>query len=71
MIFKEGAPLYSTEVERHEGEDVLYVNYLTAPYIATLAENPDIMARTVDALAENPNVSRVVMVQQRNYNYPF
>lgn len=29
------------------------------------------MERTIDALMENPNVSRVVFVQQKNYNYNF
>ncbi len=71
MIFKEGAPLFAREIERHEGEDVLYVNYMQAGFVPSIADNPDIMARTIDALAENPNSSRVVFVQQRNYNYPF
>src|SRR3989344_5878687 len=71
MIFKEGAPIYAAEVERHEGEDVLYVNYLHAGFVPSIAELPDVMLRTVEALAENSNVSRVVFVQQRNYNYSF
>jgi len=29
------------------------------------------MERTVDSLIENPNVSRIVFVQQKNYNYDF
>ncbi len=71
MIFKEGAPLYAREIERQGGEDVLYVNYMQAGLVPSIADNADIMARTIDALAENPNSSRVVFVQQRNYNYPF
>jgi archaeal flagellar protein FlaI len=71
MMFKEGVPLYGVEVEKHEGEDVLYMNFMQAGYVPSIAENPDVMARTVDALIENPQVSRVVFVQQRNYNYPF
>lgn len=27
------------------------------------------MARTIDALLDNPNVSRIIFVQQKNYNY--
>ena len=61
--------VYSYEVKREGGEDVLYIDYLGAPYIPSIAESPDVMARTIDALMENPNVSRVIFVQQKNYNY--
>ncbi len=71
MLFKENSPLYSAEIERRQGEDVLYINYLTAPFVPSIAENPVVMARTIDSLSENPNISRVIFVQQRNYNYPF
>jgi type IV secretory pathway ATPase VirB11/archaellum biosynthesis ATPase len=71
MLFKQDAPLYSTEVERREGETVLYINYLGAPTVPSLADSPEAMARTIDFLEENPSVSRVVFVQQRNYHYSF
>ncbi len=71
MQFKEGTPLYSYEVHREGGEDVLYINYLGAPYVPSLSDSPEIMDRTINALIENPNVSRVVFVQQKNYNYDF
>jgi type IV secretory pathway ATPase VirB11/archaellum biosynthesis ATPase len=71
MLFKEGSPLYTIEIERTSGEDVMYVNYLNAPFVPSIADNPAVMARTVDSLIENPNVSRIIFVQQRNYNYPF
>jgi len=71
MQFKEGTKLYSYEVEREGGEDILYINYLGAPYVPSLSDFPEIMERTIDALIENPNVSRIVFVQQKNYNYDF
>ncbi len=71
MQFKEGTPLYSYEVQREGGEDLLYVNYLGAPYVPDLADSPEVMEKTVDSLIENPNVSRVIFVQQKNYNYDF
>jgi len=71
MIFKENSPLYATEIERRQGEDILYVNYLNAPFVPSIAENPTVMARTVDLLIETPSISRIVFVQQRNYHYPF
>lgn len=71
MMFKHNAPLFSTEIERKEGETILYVNYLGAPFVPSLAESPEVMARTIDSLLDNSNVSRIVFVQQRNYHYPF
>ncbi|MFH1365505.1 MAG: type II/IV secretion system ATPase subunit [archaeon] len=69
MQFKEGAPVFSYEVEREGGEDVLYINYLGAPYVPSIANSSEVMSRTIDSLIENPNVSRIVFVQQKNYNY--
>ena len=69
MQFREGAALYSYEVQREGGEDILYVNYLGAPFVPSLPDYPKVMERTVDVLIENPNVSRIVFVQQKNYNY--
>ncbi|MCX8158938.1 MAG: type II/IV secretion system ATPase subunit [Candidatus Pacearchaeota archaeon] len=70
MMFKEGAALYAIEIERKPGEDVLYVNYLNAPFVPSIADNGMVMARTIETLSENPTISRVIFVQQRNYNYP-
>jgi len=70
-VENQGKKLYSYEVRREGGEDVLYINYLGAPFVPSLAESPDVMEKTVDALTENPNVSRIVFVQQKNYNYDF
>jgi type IV secretory pathway ATPase VirB11/archaellum biosynthesis ATPase len=69
MQFDNKTQLYSSQVERQGGEDVLYVNYLGAPFVPNLADFPEVMDRTIDALIENPNVSRIVFVQQKNYNY--
>jgi type IV secretory pathway ATPase VirB11/archaellum biosynthesis ATPase len=71
MQFKEGSPLYSYEVQREGGEDVLYINYLGAPFVPSLSDSPQVMEKTIEALMENPNSSRIVFVQQKNYNYDF
>ena len=71
MQFKEGISLYDYEVQREGGEDILYINYLGAPYVPGLSDYPQVMERTIDALIENPNISRIVFVQQKNYNYDF
>lgn len=70
-MFKKGAKLYSFEVRRESGESVAYINYLGAPYVPSIATYPEVMARVIDLLIASPNVSRVILVQQRNYNYSF
>ncbi len=69
MLFKPGTALYSYEIIREEGHQAIYVNYLGATSVPNIADNPDVMARTVDLLIESSNISRVVFVQQRNYSY--
>ena len=71
MKFKQDTQLYSSEVQAEGGENILYINYLGAPYVPSLADSAEVMGRTVDALIENQNVSRIVFVQQKNYNYDF
>jgi type IV secretory pathway ATPase VirB11/archaellum biosynthesis ATPase len=63
--------LYSYEIRREGGEDILYANYLGAPFVPSIADSGEVMSRTIDALIENPHVSRVVLSQQKNYNYDF
>jgi len=70
MIFKDNSPLYATEIERRQGENLLYVNYMKASFVPSIADDSRVMARVVDVLTENQNVSRIIFVQQRNYNYP-
>ncbi len=71
MVFKLNSPVYSTELQRKEGETILYINYLGAPIIPSISDSSEVMGRVIDALIDNPEVSRVILVQQRNYNYPF
>jgi hypothetical protein len=71
MEFEKEAKLYDYRTERKGGEDILYFNYNSAPYSPSLEDYPEVMERTVDALIENPNVTRIVLVQQKNYNYDF
>jgi type IV secretory pathway ATPase VirB11/archaellum biosynthesis ATPase len=71
MNFKEGTKIYAYEVRREGGEDILYVNYMGAPYVPSLEDSGEVMERTIDFLIENPQASRIVFVQQKNYNYDF
>ncbi|MCH7850500.1 MAG: hypothetical protein IH845_02545, partial [Nanoarchaeota archaeon] len=69
MMFKPDTALFSYEVIRESGENVMYINYLGAPYVPSLVESSEVMGRTIDDLREDSNVSRVVFVQQRNYSH--
>jgi len=69
MLFKPGTPLYSYEIVREAGHQIMYINYLGAVNVPNIAENANIMARTIELLIESPNISRIIFVQQRNYNY--
>jgi archaeal flagellar protein FlaI len=71
MQFPQEAKLYDYEIEKDSGEDVLYINYSGANYVPDLASSHEVMERTIDLLIENPNVSRIVFVQDKNYNYDF
>ncbi len=71
MLFKPGTQIYAYEVQRESGEDVMYVNFLGAGFVPSIADSPEVMTLVVDYLLKSPNVSRLVFVQQRNYNYDF
>ncbi|MEK6872997.1 MAG: type II/IV secretion system ATPase subunit [Nanoarchaeota archaeon] len=69
MLFKPGTLLYAYEIIREAGTKVLYVNYMGANFVPSIAENAEVMARVIDLLIETPGVARIVFVQQRNYSY--
>jgi hypothetical protein len=71
MVFKLDSALYSTNLQRKEGETILYINYLGAPMVPSIADSSEVMGRVIDALIDNPEVGRIILVQQRNYNYPY
>ncbi len=69
MLFKPGTALYAYEIARESGNKVLYVNYMGANFVPSISENPEVMSIVIDLLIESPGISRVVLVQQRNYSY--
>lgn len=69
MLFKPGTALYAYEIARESGNKVLYVNYMGANFVPNISENPEVMNHIIDLLVESPGISRIVLVQQRNYSY--
>jgi archaeal flagellar protein FlaI len=69
MVFGKESKLYSTEVQRQQGETILYINYLSAGFVPSIADNSSVMGRSVDVVLENSNITRIVFVQQKYYSY--
>ena len=65
MMFKENSALYSTEVERKQGEDTLYVNFLGAPFVPSLSDRPDVRMRVIEFLSDNPGISKIVFFAKK------
>lgn len=63
--------LYSYELINKGGEDILSFDYKGAPFSPSISDSAQVMERTIDALIENPNVSRVIFEQEKRYNYDF
>ena len=70
-MFKNNTALYSYDIITESGENVMYINYLGDPSVPSIADSPEVMARTIDELGENSGTSRLILVQQRNYSYSF
>jgi flagellar protein FlaI len=71
VMFKGDTPLYSYEIVRESGENVMYVNYLGASTVPSLIDSAEVFGRTIDSLKEESNIGRIVFVQQRNYSHNF
>ena len=71
MLFGKKTPLYGYEILR-EGEDtVMRINYENAPMVPSLEDSPTCMSKTMDNLIEARNVTKIVFVQKRDYEYDF
>ncbi len=69
MMFKREDPPYKYEVVREAGENVMYLNYSGSQEIPSLVDSPSCMERAVNMLIESPNISKIVLVQNKNYSY--
>ena len=62
---------FNYEIQRKGGEDILFLDFSKLNFPPSLAESPFVMEKTVDALIENPNVSRIIFSREKNYDYNF
>ena len=71
MELKKGDAQQNYEIRREGGEDILYLDFSQLAYSPSISDHPEIMETSIDHLIENPNVSRIIFVQDKNYNYDF
>jgi type IV secretory pathway ATPase VirB11/archaellum biosynthesis ATPase len=70
-IFGERLALYGYEVVREGEDNVMRVNYEGAPIVPSIEGNPTVMARTCDNLIESKNVTKIIFMQKREYEYDY
>lgn len=70
-LFGETKKPFTYDVLR-EGEDViLMIDLEQYPHVPSLEDDPVCMSRTVDILAEAGNVTKIVYMQKRNFEYDY
>ncbi len=70
-LFGETKKPFTYDVLR-EGEDIiLMIDLEQYPHIPSLEDDPVCMSRTVDILAEVGNVTKIVYMQKRNFEYDY
>ncbi|MBW2997507.1 type II/IV secretion system ATPase subunit [Candidatus Woesearchaeota archaeon] len=70
-MFEGRLPLYGYEVAREGEDNVMRVNYEGAPMVPSIEDNPRVMSRTCDNLVESKNVTKIVFIQKREYEYDY
>ena len=71
MIFGKNVKACGYEVVREGGEDVMYINCNPCNHFPSLEDDPLCMLRTIDKLASEQKVSRLVFNQRKNYIYDY
>ncbi len=61
----------SYEVIREGGDNILKINYEDEPKVPSIEDDPATMARVIDLLIENPDTTKVVFTQKREYEYDY
>ncbi|MCD6464334.1 type II/IV secretion system ATPase subunit [Candidatus Woesearchaeota archaeon] len=59
------------KILRQGNELVIRINYELIPKIPSIESDPDVMALAIDLLARNPQATKIVFYQQRDYEYDY
>ena len=58
-------------VTREGEENILKINFISSHYSPSIEDSSTTMALIIDALAENPDVHRIIFLARRNYVYDY
>ncbi len=62
---------FGYEVIREGEDNVLRVDCENLPFFPSLEDSSVTMAKTIDAMIQNPSITRIVFFQKRDYEYDF
>ncbi|MBR9676286.1 type II/IV secretion system ATPase subunit [Candidatus Woesearchaeota archaeon] len=71
MAIKEISGNCSFEIDNETEDTILRGNCENCNRLPTIEENPLCMSRTIEKLAQNPKVTKIVFTQKRDYEYDF
>ena len=70
-LFGETKKPFSYDVLREGEEIILTIDLEQYSHIPSLEDDPVCMSRTVDIIVEAGNITKIVYVQKRNYEYDY
>jgi len=71
MAFDPNNGACSFEIDNETEEVILRGNCEKCTKVPSIEENSICMARTIEKLAQNPKVNKIVFYQKRDYEYEF
>lgn len=71
MVIFENNQSFSYEIKREGDEAILQVNMESYPNIPSIEEDPILMSKVIDILLEVENITKIVLVQKRDYEYDY
>src|SRR3989344_1085554 len=71
MLFSKKTKPGDYEIIKEGKEEAIYFNYSGYPYSPSIEDSEFCMSKVIDALAQNPSVTRIVFNQMKNYEYPY
>jgi len=63
--------LWDYEIIREGDENILRIDCEKLLYLPSIEDNPTVMAKTIEILAEAGNVTKIIFTQKRDFEYDF
>ncbi len=71
MIFDKNVGACEYQIVREAGEEIMYINCNQCSHFPSLESDPLCMLRTIDKLAREQGISRIIFNQHKNYIYDY